>query len=30
MYTKLAPQAGKQTMFLETTADICIYGGGAK
>lgn len=29
-YTVLAPQPGKQTMFLETKADICLYGGGAR
>ena len=26
---KFAPQAGPQTKFLSTTADIAIYGGGA-
>jgi hypothetical protein len=29
-YETLAPQEGKQTMFLESKADIVIYGGGAK
>lgn len=28
-YERLSPQEGKQTMFLETKADICLYGGGA-
>lgn len=26
MYETLSPQPGKQTMFLETNADICLYG----
>ncbi len=25
-YETLSPQPGKQTMFLQTTADICLYG----
>lgn len=25
-YERLEPQPGKQTMFLETKADICLYG----
>lgn len=24
----ICPQAGKQEMFLQSPADICIYGGG--
>lgn len=29
MYERLEPQPGKQSMFLSTKADICLYGGGA-
>lgn len=29
MYETLAPQKGKQTMFLESRADLVLYGGGA-
>lgn len=28
-YETLSPQPGKQSMFLSTKADICLYGGGA-
>ena len=29
MYEKLEAQPGKQTMFLESKADVVLYGGGA-
>lgn len=25
-YSVLAPQPGKQTMFMQTESDICLYG----